>query len=208
MSSMKGLINLSKLEKNATDHLPKIEERINRLDEYIRDILSHSRNLNTAIVVEELDFNEVLAECFKELEYLPNASNVIKTVSVSGSPFYSDRVRLSEICRNMISNAIKYQDTEKKKSELKIVGTIGPEEAQLTFEDNGLGIEQEYLKDIFKMFYRATEESEGSGLGLYIVQQALERIDGKIAVESAPGKGTRFHITIPNLVSRKIGMSN
>lgn len=207
LSSIKGLIHLSKLEKNQTDHLPRIEERINRLDEYISDILSHSRNLNTAVIIEEINIQHVIEDCFKELEYLPNASKLDKSVSIKGGAIYSDRIRLSEICRNMISNAIKYQDGEKEEHKLKVKVSISRKDAQFTFEDNGIGIEEEFLQDIFKMFYRATEESEGSGIGLYIVQQALEKINGQIAVKSTLGKGTTFNITIPNLIGEKVATS-
>jgi signal transduction histidine kinase len=75
--------------------------------------------------------------------------------------------------------------------------------AKIIFEDNGIGIEEEYLDKIFKMFYRATEESEGSGIGLYIVQQAIEKLHGTVDVTSRKGAGTKFVLTIPNMLISK-----
>jgi signal transduction histidine kinase len=82
---------------------------------------------------------------------------------------------------------------------------ITPKSLKIVFEDNGIGIEQPYISEIFNMFYRATEESEGSGIGLYIVKQAVEKLEGSVSVGSIRHKGTKFVITLPNLISKKQG---
>jgi PAS domain S-box-containing protein len=203
LSSIKGLINLSKLENDEIRYLPKIAERIDHLDGFIRDILSHSRNLNSAVIIEKVDLKSILEECFVELQYLNHSERVSKSITVKGEDFYSDKVRIYEICRNMISNAIKYQDMNKKSNYLKVSASINTKSAKIIFEDNGIGIDDAYVDKIFKMFYRATEESEGSGIGLYIVQQAIEKLYGTIDVTSRKGVGTKFFITIPNMIANK-----
>jgi signal transduction histidine kinase len=72
-------------------------------------------------------------------------------------------------------------------------------EAEIIFKDNGIGIDTENLNHIFEMFYRASEQSDGSGLGLYIVKNAVDKLGGTIQVESTLGEGTEFKITLPNL---------
>ena len=203
LSSIKGLINLSKLEKNQANHLPKIEERVDHLDGFIRDILSHSRNLNTAVIIERIDLKQVVYDCIEDLRYLSNADDVNKTIKTNESDFYSDKIRIMEICRNMVSNAIKYQDQTKDEKYLKVEISIDGESAKMAFTDNGIGIDKNYLDKIFDMFFRATEQAEGSGIGLYIVKQALEKINGQIVVKSKPEGGTTFTIEIPNLISQK-----
>lgn len=203
LSSIKGLINLTKMEKNSVDHMPMIEDRINRLDGFIRDILSHSRNLNTAVIIEKLDLEDIMKYCFDELDYLPFSKSIEKTVTKSGVDFYNDKIRLAEISRNLVSNSIKYQDSYKELKYVKVSINVTPKYGTITFEDNGVGIKNEYLKNIFKMFYRATESSEGSGIGLYIVKQAVEKLGGEIKVESEYGKGAKFIIKLPNLISKK-----
>ncbi len=198
LSSIKGLITLSKLEKNQVNYLPKIEERVNHLDDFIRDILSHSRNLNTAVIIEKLDLQNIIESCFKELEYLTNSTKLEKVVSMQGDTFFNDKIRITEICRNMISNAIKYQDLSKSKRYLKIEVKVNTKNAIIVFEDNGIGIEHDYLVDIFKMFFRATDKAEGSGIGLYIVQQAVEKLKGKISIESTTRSGSKFTLFLPN----------
>lgn len=203
LSSIKGLINLTRLEDNKVDHMPMIEDRINRLDGFIRDILSHSRNLNTAVIIEKLDLEDIMKYCFDELDYLPFSKSIEKTVTKSGVDFYNDKIRLAEISRNLVSNSIKYQDSYKELKYVKVNINVTPKFGTITFEDNGVGIKNEYLKNIFKMFYRATESSEGSGIGLYIVKQAVEKLGGEIKVESKYGKGAKFTIKLPNLISKK-----
>ena len=68
-------------------------------------------------------------------------------------------------------------------------------------EDNGEGIPKSRLSSIFDMFYRATENKQGSGLGLYIVKNVVEKLGGKIKVESEENRGTIFKVEIPNRAS-------
>jgi signal transduction histidine kinase len=67
------------------------------------------------------------------------------------------------------------------------------------FKDNGIGIDRGNLSSVFDMFYRASEQSDGSGLGLYIVKNAVDKMGGEVSVESALGLGTTFQISLPNL---------
>jgi len=198
LKSVKGLIYLSKLENNFEQHLPVIEERIDNLNLFISDILSHARSLNTEVSIEPLDVEQIVNDCFDELKYLQDITVVDKYIQCSGKHFCTDKVRLTEICRNLASNAIKYCDREKNQQYVKVKIDITRERLLLTYEDNGQGIQDEYQKNIFNMFYRATEQEEGSGIGLYIVQQAIEKMKGNISVESTPGVGSVFTVELPN----------
>jgi signal transduction histidine kinase len=101
------------------------------------------------------------------------------------------------IFNNIISNAVRYQD-KGKESYLKIGVTTKHDKTIIEFEDNGVGIAEEFQENIFKMFFRASYESKGSGLGLYIVKGTIEKLNGKISVESKLGEGTKFYVEIPN----------
>jgi len=76
--------------------------------------------------------------------------------------------------------------------------------AQVEIEDNGIGIVEEHLNNIFKMFFRSTSHVNGLGIGLYIVKEALSRIGGDISVVSTYSVGTIFRIMIPNLAKEQI----
>jgi signal transduction histidine kinase len=93
---------------------------------------------------------------------------------------------------------VRYRDARKQDSFIKIEIETTTQKAILKFTDNGIGIQEEYLDKIFKMFFRANADSKGSGLGLYIVKGAVDKLDGNISVTSVLGKGTTFVIEIPN----------
>jgi len=112
--------------------------------------------------------------------------------------FFSDRWRIAEIFRNLVSNAIKYRDFTKINPEINVTIAIDKTQAIITFKDNGIGIERHNLEKIFNMFYRASEQSDGSGLGLYIVKNATDKLRGEVQVTSKLGEGTCFVISLPN----------
>jgi signal transduction histidine kinase len=113
--------------------------------------------------------------------------------------FVSDKRRVNVILSNLLSNAIKYQDTKKKTLILNIVIHCTRQNARIEIEDNGIGIDQQHQNRIFEMFYRATTLSTGSGIGLYIVKEVIEKLAGSITLISELKKGTKITVVIPNL---------
>ncbi|MFT7230588.1 MAG: signal transduction histidine kinase, partial [Bacteroidia bacterium] len=99
---------------------------------------------------------------------------------------------------NIISNAIKYKDNSKENAFIAINVDCSIDFATISIEDNGIGIDEKNQGRIFDMFYRATNLSTGSGLGLYITKDAIEKINGTMKIESELTHGTKFSITIPN----------
>ena len=201
LASVLGLINLSRLEQDnpSLDYIELIESQIYKLDNFIRDVLSHSKNLKMSLSVGRIDFQQIVDQCFKDLNYLPGASEVEVEVDINVQDFYSDRWRISEIFRNLIGNAIKYRNPEAEPSRIAIKIEKSKNNCLITIADNGLGIDKESLPHIMKMFYRASEKATGSGIGLYIVQKAVEIIKGRVEVTSKPGEGTTFTLTLPSL---------
>ena len=78
----------------------------------------------------------------------------------------------------------------------------------MEFEDNGIGIDEEYLAKVFVMFFRATQNNEGAGLGLYIVQEAIHKLKGNINIKSTINQGTTFRIEIPNYIPQVTHLFN
>ena len=125
-----------------------------------------------------------------------NLEKIVK-IDLKDKKIYSDSLRLNIIFSNIISNAIKYQNFEAERSYLKINIEVESDQVHIQFKDNGQGIGEKHISKIFDMFYRATTRSEGSGLGLYIVKQTVERLSGKIELTSKLNKGTEIKITLP-----------
>lgn len=207
LSSVLGLVNLSKLDGNTDSPMQYIEligEKILALDNFIGDVLSHSKNLKMDVTIGRVDLQKIIEQTFTDLDYLKGVQETRRSVRIDGIEFFSDHWRVSEIFRNLISNAIKYRRPDANDSEIMIDINVDHLCAEIRFTDNGIGISEGNLSRIFEMFYRATEQAEGSGIGLYIVRNAVEKLGGQIRVASKPNEGTRFHIILPNRIGSQM----
>jgi signal transduction histidine kinase len=205
ITSVEGLINIIKLElqSKSSDLRPFIsllEDRMKNLDRFIYDILNYSRNIRTSVSIEKIEFRSIISACFEELEYLDNAVNIKKTIQVSPKSFFNDKMGIHEIFRNIISNAIKYADKSKDSNTIDIIIKINKKEANISIQDNGIGIAKDVLPKIFEMFYRGSELSKGSGIGFNLVSQSVDKMGGKIDVKSTIGEGTEFIVRLPNRI--------
>jgi signal transduction histidine kinase len=98
---------------------------------------------------------------------------------------------------NLIGNAVKYHNVEQADPFIAVRFFSKQNELVIEVEDNGTGIAKQYQEKIFNMFFRASTQSEGTGLGLYIVGEAVAKLQGKIKVSSEVGKGSTFTVTLP-----------
>lgn len=206
LMSVKGLVNMIKLDpekSNMPNYLELIERSVNKLDHFISNIIHYSRNSRMDLMPMQIDFNSLLQETIDSLKFMEGAEEVRSIRNIhADAPFYSDNSRLQIIFSNIISNAVRYRDPSKADRFLKIDIEVDEAVAVIAFSDNGVGIAEEYTENIFKMFFRANADSKGSGLGLYIVKSAVEKLGGNIAVQSRLGEGTTFTVSIPNLATR------
>ena len=201
LSSIMGLVNLANLDKDTStrdSYLLKIGGRIKKLDDFIRSMLDYARVNRVEITPEAIDLKAVANSCLRDLEHLETFEAVrIEMRSNGAAIFKSDLLRVRIIFGNVISNAYKYFNPSNR-SFLKIRIDVNEDNARIEFKDNGIGIQPEHLDKIFNMFYRATDRSQGSGLGMYIVKQAVEKLNGKITVKSNYGEGTQIKVVLPN----------
>jgi signal transduction histidine kinase/ligand-binding sensor domain-containing protein len=199
LASILGLINLSRLEKeNREEYLNLIEKSVRKLDEFISEIIDYSRNARLEIEPVHIDFQTIVASILEDLEYLEENVSVKKNISISGSgQYFNDKTRLRIILSNLISNAIKYRNTWITDPRVNITISYNTRQAVLMVEDNGIGIVPDQLENIFKMFHRGSEQSKGSGLGLYIVKETVDKLGGTVTVKSKVGEGTAFEVIIP-----------
>lgn len=207
LSSILGLVNLARLPGNTDnpmDYIDIIGDKVQHLDHFISDVLSHSKNLKMDVSTSKVDLRKIIDSTFNDLSYLDGAKEVIRNVRIEGIDLYSDPWRISEIFRNLISNSIKYRKLDSTIPEISIRIHVDHLRADISFSDNGIGIDDKSLVKIFEMFYRATEQSDGSGIGLYIVKNAIDKLGGQIVVASRPLEGTRFNIVLPNRINSVI----
>lgn len=202
LASVLGLVNVARLDhgKDFELYLHKIETSILKLDGFIRDIIDFSRNARVEIEAQPIEFDSLINEIIDNLKYLDEKDQIKRMVMVDGTgPFFSDKKRLSIVLNNLISNSIKYFNPYAKNSFLEVTVNYDQNQAVLRVKDNGIGISPEHITNIFKMFYRGDTRSRGSGIGLYIVKETLDKIKGKIQVHSEYGKGSTFTVFLTSL---------
>jgi signal transduction histidine kinase len=209
--SVLGLLNLAKLQDKKQEsmemYFQMMEHSIQKLDETLKEILDYSRNARQELDVQRIDIRKVVSDSISRLQYMEGSAEVTKTIDITGTgdnPLYSDAYRLVVIFSNLLSNSIKYRDQKKAQSIVHFSIQVEKEKLNIRVQDNGIGIADDFLPKIFNMFYRATERSEGAGLGLYIVRETVQKLKGTIGVQSEAGIGTTFEIEIPNMTPNEV----
>lgn len=201
MSSTLGLITLIRMAKSHEEVLRYVdlqEKSLLKMDGFIHDILDYSQNNRVEIMYEKIDFRDLYENCLETLQE-ENTPNIVQTQLIfdANKTYILDKPRLKIIFKSLISNAFRYYDAQKETSFLNIKIKEDSHFITLAFEDNGIGIPKECIPHIFNMFYRAHKSSVGSGIGLYIVKQSVEKLGGSIVCISQEHIGTTFVITFP-----------
>lgn len=200
LASVLGLVNLCQNhpdENLMEECIDRIGISIKKLDGFIKDILDYSRNSRTEVKKEVFSIQELTKELIENIRLLSNPDIELILHADEKQPFVGDKRRMSIIINNILSNACKYADLNKPKRWVKIDISTTEKEAVFHVEDNGIGVEEGQLEKVFGMFYRGTIYSEGSGLGLYIVKETLNKMEGKIELSSTIGEGTTIEFTVP-----------
>jgi len=201
LASMLGLLNLAKMENDPNqknEYMKLMESSVKKLDNFISDIINYSRNSRLQVEDKKFNIKELVEEVFMDLKYSDADDKITKSININGSAeVKSDSRRIKIILNNLISNALKYNDVNKEICLLDITIAHDLENLSIVVEDNGIGIEPNQIDKIFKMFYRATESSKGSGIGLYIVKETVTKLRGTVSIDSILGKGAKFEVMIP-----------
>jgi PAS domain S-box-containing protein len=201
LSSVLGLINVAEMENNGKElpYLKLIKDRIKHLDGFIRSILDYSRNARTEVTPTLISVATAVQEVKDSVRTMNGFNSIDIQVNIQEkAPFYSDAIRFVIIVNNLITNAIKFQDYNKPDSYLQLDFNITEHAMQMRASDNGIGIASDHLQKVFDMFYRGTASASGSGIGLYLVKQTVEKMNGTIALTSEFGKYTTFEVMLPN----------
>jgi len=198
LRSLSGLVNTllkyidtfdNKEQVKITKIVDMIKENSIKMSEIIDATLSYSR-ASKELVKVKYSIRESLLIAISNLNYMVNNPNVIINNLINGLFIEADQGQINQLFQNLISNAIKFNDKEKK------IITIGylPNDEGFYVEDNGCGIDEKYIPKLFKMFQRLNVEKEGTGIGLAIVKKVIENHNWSIKVESQLNVGTIFKI--------------
>ena len=202
ITSSLGLARLIKQEKEIgllQQYAEMQEQSLVKLDKFILDILDYSRNSRMEMQCYPVDFDQLIQEVLQNHHRYTDENQVKVYLKIKQDQvFNSDILRLKIILNNLVSNALKFQNPYRKNPSLHINISSNKNNCQMIIKDNGIGIGKEHIEKLFNMFYRATDKKPGSGIGLYIVKDCLQKLKGTIDVHSEIDKGTKFCVNIPN----------
>jgi nitrogen-specific signal transduction histidine kinase len=203
LASVLGLINIAGNTRNVDElkkYLGMMKGRVHALDNFIKDITDYSRNNRTELSSVKINLHNLATEIWDSLRFTQKAETIRFEMDFpTDLEIESDPHRLQVILSNLISNAIRYHDLKKEHRYVRLSCKKTDNSFVLSVEDNGQGIAPEYHTQIFQMFFRANESSVGSGLGLYIVSEAIEKLSGKLQLVSVPSQGSTFTVRIPEI---------
>ncbi|MEO7678982.1 MAG: ATP-binding protein [Verrucomicrobiota bacterium] len=187
----------NRLDETGRDFLTRIINSGNRLDRLVQDILTYSRFTRGEIEIHPINLEKLVEEIVQHYPSLqpPQAEIKVQTPLV---PVLGHDGSLTQCVSNLLSNAVKFMPPDRIPRIKVWTDNIGPE-VRVWFHDNGIGIDPAHQNRIFKMFERAPHQAtyDGTGIGLAIVHKAVERMGGKVGVDSVPGKGSKFWIQLP-----------
>lgn len=173
-----------------------------RMEQLVDDLLYFSRLGRQELAVQEVDLNLIISDIEKMLEDNLEEKNARIIVPEKLPVITCDMPRIKELFRNLITNAIKYNDKPDKTVEIGM--SMQDSEKVYYVKDNGIGISREFYNDVFRIFKRLHNEEDnvrGTGIGLTFVKKIIERHGGKIWLESEMLKGTIFYFTFNNTIS-------
>jgi signal transduction histidine kinase len=211
-ASLMGLLNLARLlteDDTLLDLLNRMENTVIKGDRMLSKMLmmntiNHKTGKNYQNF-QLIDFQAVITETIAQIPtQITEQEEIEYQIEIASNISYiSDNDLITIILQNLIENAIYYSfEHREAKSIIRINVEYLAENVQITVWDNGIGIAEDYQKEIFKMFFRGSEFSKGNGLGLFVVKRAVEKLQGKIDVDSKLNVYTCFTITLPQLVAQ------
>jgi PAS domain S-box-containing protein len=202
-----GLVDIAQRasEKEREGYMKLIRKSLLSLDSLIEEMNDFFRNDKTAVQREEIDLQSLIETEVSNLKTLTDENGIAIALKIHHeNKFYSDPVRVRTVISNILSNAVKYYDPQKNRPFVNISVTINEDICIIKMKDNGIGIDPKYQEKIFDLFFRATDQSQGTGLGLFIVKDTVEKLKGKIELKPEVGRGTEFTINVPNQIYQPV----
>jgi PAS domain S-box-containing protein len=197
-----GLVPVEKLQQPVNVAIPQALKFINagvtKMETLLAGLLRYSRLGRVALTIRPLNMNGMLTEIIAAMKFQLDEAGALVTVSPLPTCL-GDTVQTSQVFGNLLDNALKYRHPSRP-LRVTITGNIHGGDAIFAVADNGIGIAPEHQPKVFDIFHRLNPEATtGEGLGLTIAQRVLERQKGRIWVESQPGEGSTFFVSLPRV---------
>lgn len=187
------------LDTLGLDYAQRLSAAAKNMEQLIQDLLAYSRLSRTDLCLHTVNLSSVVAEAIEQLNAEIQERGAHITVESPLPAIHGNSTVVIQAIANLISNAIKFVAPGVQPM-VRVWCENREDSVRLWVEDNGIGIQTEHHERIFRVFERlhSNEVYPGTGIGLAIVRKAIERIGGRVEVESYIGKGSRFRIDLPN----------
>lgn len=202
--SILGLVDLAKKSGGEPDfnYLEKIGTTTLKLDHILHSLTETIYASDAAVKPDRIEFDALLTDIIEKFEFIDDYKKVTVYLKISApNEFYSDKRILTSILQNIIENSYKYRNVSIPDPSIQIKIDFKENHALINIEDNGIGIDPEIEDKIFDMFYRGSNESSGSGLGLYLVKKGVDKLNGSIEIKSKLREGTLFTLKLPSAIN-------
>ena len=186
------------IDSSGQDYAHRIVAAASRLEGLIQDLLAYSSLSRAQVQRSRVDLSAVVAEVLSQLELELSDRQAQVTVEPPLLVVMGDRVTLAQAIANLIKNAVKFVPPGVQ-PQVRIRVELRQPWVRFWVEDNGIGVAPRYQEQIFRVFERlhGIETYPGTGIGLAIVQKGIERMGGRVGVESQPDQGSRFWLELP-----------
>ena len=198
LATIKGYLQLTEERKlPLTGYYPRLYKQIARLENIIAELLDVSRIQagKLELRLQTLDLQSVIRDACEEIDHTDRSIEL--TLPTEPIQFVADPEKLHQVLANLLTNADKYSDPGKN---VYIEARVLRDDIQISIRDHGIGIPKDQQDEIFAQFFRAStgrQKATGMGLGLYIAKEIIEAHKGKIWVDSTPGEGSTFYLSLP-----------
>lgn len=202
ITSMMSLGYIAKMDvkdQKALKYFEDYETQTTRLNNIVDELLNLTKISFSSENKKKIDFEKIVYDCLGSYKYLENYKKIKFNIDIQPEIEYQAEWSLiNTIIQNLIENGIKYARIEENNPKLDIsIHENQNQSINITVIDNGIGMDEETQEKIFTMFYRVNRNIQGSGIGLHILQRAVDKMQGHIELKSKLNEGSSFTITLP-----------
>ncbi len=202
LSSLDGLLQIAQKELTDThtqEYLKMMKQSTGKLHAILHGLIEVTNITRGSIVFDSIDVDTEINEVINSFNGSIIKNNVkINTAIQLPHGFHSNKQLFNSILKNLLSNSIAYRNKLQTETLINIKAIQQKGHALFEIEDNGIGIPAQLQGNVFNLFFKACHESTGSGLGLYIVKECVEKLNGNVELKSEQGNGTSITFKIPN----------
>jgi signal transduction histidine kinase len=202
-SPLVALIGLIDLIDDETDmeqikeYTLMMKESLEKQDLFINEMLTFIKSKHSGLIKKECSLKTIIDNVVTQNHHRNGGKEIHFYKEVELNEIESDGLKLQVILNNLVSNSVKYSDRKKEEQWVKVKTYLVKTDAVIEVEDNGLGIRQKDQERIFDKFYMSGDNKQSSGIGLYLVKDAVTQMNGRIEVKSEAGLYSKFIISIP-----------